>query len=177
MPSTITVYHSFQPATKARSSQVNTNFSNYRGDLLPINENTASASDNTHFLGGSDHYWAGAFLGYSKFRSSTTTAGVIARADTAATAGAFLLEISSITVANCGPNGFTGESIEVDSFQLFSLTITANTVFTVPAGISEIMVYLLGGGGGGAGGVDRGGGGGDGAYPLYGNLAVTAGEV
>lgn len=62
MPNTITTYHTFSPDTKARSSEVNTNFSNHRGDLIPINENTVSASDVSHDLGTSDHRWKTAYI-------------------------------------------------------------------------------------------------------------------
>lgn len=57
MPNTITTFYTFSPNTKARSSEVNTNFNNYRGSLLPINTNTQTASNLTHDLGASDHFW------------------------------------------------------------------------------------------------------------------------
>lgn len=121
MPSTITTYYSFQPATKARSSQVNTNFSNYRGDLLPINENTASASNNTHYLGGSDHYWAGAYVGQIDFITSTTTATLVLKGDTSATLGAFLFQVEGSTVAKIEPSRLT----------LLGSTTTVNPIFNI----------------------------------------------
>lgn len=57
MANTITAFHTFTPNTKAKSAEVNTNFSNFRGDLVPINTDTASASNATHDLGTSDHKW------------------------------------------------------------------------------------------------------------------------
>lgn len=121
MPSTITTYYTFQPATKARASQVNTNFSNYRGDVLPINENTASASDNVHYLGGPDHYWAGAYFGQIDFRTSTTTATLILKGDTTNTTGAFLFQIEGVNKAQ----------VLTDGLVLAGATTTANAKFEV----------------------------------------------
>jgi len=55
MPNTITGYTTFTPGTKAKSAEVNENFSNHRGDLIPINTDTATASDDTHYLGTEEH--------------------------------------------------------------------------------------------------------------------------
>lgn len=180
MPSTITTYYTFSPATKARSSQVNTNFSNYRGDLLPINENTTSSSDNTHYLGGPDHYWAGAYLGQIDLRTSTSTASLIMKGQTSNTTGAFEWLIEGVTTGVLTPTGFTGESIQNDSFQLFEVTYTANGSFTVPAGVAFIRAMVIGGGGGGGGGFNAlncAGGGGGGCIFGYMTLPVTPGEV
>jgi hypothetical protein len=59
MPSTatITAFYTFISGTKARASQVNANFDNYRGTLIPINTDTISASHQTHDLGSTDHQW------------------------------------------------------------------------------------------------------------------------
>ena len=54
---TITSFYSFTAGTKAKASEVNTNFLNYRGFLLPVNTDTTTASDNTHDLGAADHRW------------------------------------------------------------------------------------------------------------------------
>lgn len=63
MSNTITAYTTFKAGAKARSSEVNANFSNHRGDLIPIEENTAAASDLTHDLGTDDHRWKEAKIG------------------------------------------------------------------------------------------------------------------
>lgn len=62
MPATITAYHTFTGGTKARATQVNTNFNNHRGTLVPINSDTQTASDNTHDLGSTEHRWARAYI-------------------------------------------------------------------------------------------------------------------
>ncbi len=183
MPSTITTYYTFQPATKARSSQVNTNFSNYRGDLLPINENTVSASNHTHYLGASDHYWAGAYLDQIDLRTSTTTATLILKGDTSNTTGAFLFQIEGSTVAQIGASGIANSSIEASGRTIISLTFTGNSTFTIPAGVSTIRMRLFGGGGGGGAGAGSGsiavggGSGGNGAFIVTKDVHVTPGEV
>jgi len=72
MPNTITSYTTFVAGTKARASEVNANFSNYRGTLVPINSDTASASDKTHDLGQPSHSWKD-FYTQKVYVSDTTT--------------------------------------------------------------------------------------------------------
>ena len=60
MPSTATItsYYSFSPLTAIKSSEVNTNFSNYRGHIIPIDPSTATAATTmTYDLGSNDHAW------------------------------------------------------------------------------------------------------------------------
>lgn len=60
MPSTATItsYYSFTALTTIRSSEVNANFSNYRGHLIPIDPDTSTAATTlTYDLGSSDHAW------------------------------------------------------------------------------------------------------------------------
>jgi len=61
MPSTITSYTTFTAGTKAKATEVNANFSNYRGTLLPITEATATASDSTYDLGTTEYAWDSLF--------------------------------------------------------------------------------------------------------------------
>lgn len=189
MPSTITTYHTFVQATKARASQVNTNFSNYRGDLLPIYENTAAASNHEHHLGATDHRWLNAYIDNLDLRSSTTTAGLQLRGDTAVTAGMFIFQIASITVAKIGSDGVDGAYLKASSVSrtalgtvatLVGVTFTASGTWTAPAS-GEIMVYGIGGGGGGGGGqggaAGAGGGGGAACRPFWYPITVAAGDV
>ena len=71
MPNTITSYYTFVPNTKARSSQVNTNFDNHRGTLLPIEENTQSASNLSHDIGATDHWWRAGYINEMYMGGST----------------------------------------------------------------------------------------------------------
>ncbi len=63
MPATISAYHTFLANTRAKASEGNRNFSNHRGTALPISEDTATASDNAHDLGSSDHRWRNGYIG------------------------------------------------------------------------------------------------------------------
>jgi len=62
MPNTTTGFNTFGAGTKARATEVNQNFSNFRGDIIPINESTVTASDGVHNLGGPDHEWLNIYL-------------------------------------------------------------------------------------------------------------------
>lgn len=193
MPSTITTYYVFSPGTKARSSQVNNNFSNYRGDLLPINEDTATASYIVHNLGNSDRRWKRAYLDNVDFTPPSSTVSLILRSDTALTAGAFLFQVNSVTSARVLSTGFDGNTISPGTTPdtaltntariLTSVTFTANGSWTVPAGITRIMIYGCGGGGGGGGGSGSaasgagGGGGGGASLAHWCPVNVTPGDV
>lgn len=62
MPSSATItstdFTTFASGTRIRSAPMNTNFSVYRGHLLPVDPNTsAAAATGTYDLGSSDHKW------------------------------------------------------------------------------------------------------------------------
>lgn len=64
MPSTatITAFNTFVAGTRARAADVNTNFTNFRGHIVPTNADTQTASNNTHDLGATDHQWRRLYL-------------------------------------------------------------------------------------------------------------------
>lgn len=180
MPNTITSYFEFTPGTKARSNEVDANFSNHRGTLVPIEENTAAASDLTHDLGSTEHRWSIGYLGTVDLKSSTATASLQIRGDTALTAGAFLFQIASTTVARILTTGIPSSSLEANARLLQAETFTANGTSTVPTGTTVCLVFGCGGGGsGGAGSANQGGGGagGNSSHPALVTLNVTAGDV
>lgn len=78
MPNTITSYTTFVANTKARASQINANFSNHRGTLVPINSDTTTASTLTHDLGSSEHKWNNLYVG--NIRRYQTVASTITAA-------------------------------------------------------------------------------------------------
>lgn len=59
MPSTATItsFYSFTALTRIKSAEVNANFSNFRGHVIPIDPNTIAASDLTYDLGSSEYKW------------------------------------------------------------------------------------------------------------------------
>ena len=133
MPSTITTYSTFVAGTKAKSSEVNANFSNYRGDIVPINEATITASNNTHYLGATDHYWAGLYTGQIDFITSTTTATLVLKGDTTNTTGAFLFQIE----------GTTRLKSTVDGIEMSGNTSTVNPIFKINQAITTGAMDLL----------------------------------
>lgn len=70
---TLTTYYTFVARQKARATQVNANFMNHRGHVIPINTDTASSSDNTHDLGALDHRFRAAYLGSAPYVNSIQT--------------------------------------------------------------------------------------------------------
>ncbi len=103
MPSTITTFHNFTADTKARASEVNTNFSNYRGDLLPINTDTTTASHRSHDLGATDHYWNNLYTQNISIGLTSTSATVF----NALTVGGFDILVSGSTIGGLTANGLS----------------------------------------------------------------------
>ena len=91
MPTSITAYTTFSFSGRASPVLMNQNFSNHRGDLLPIDETIPAASDNIHNLGSSDHAWVEAYLSRLNF-SGVTTVGLYITGDTAGTGLEFYID-------------------------------------------------------------------------------------
>lgn len=74
MPSTntITSFYSFTPGGYIYSAEVNNNFNNFRGHILPIDPNTATAAETrTYDLGSNDYMWRSSYVGYSVMYGNT----------------------------------------------------------------------------------------------------------
>lgn len=97
MPTTITGYNTFAANTKARASEMNANFSNHRGTLLPINTNTATASDSSHDLGSTEHRWRDLYADSINLQGATSTANLQLVPNTAVTAGGWDLQAGTTT--------------------------------------------------------------------------------
>jgi hypothetical protein len=154
MPNTITAYFDFTPGTKARSSEVNTNFSNYRGTLVPINTNTASASDMTHNLGSSDHRWSVGYFGTLDMKGMTTTTNVVLAPNTSATTGGLDLLFGSTTIASWDQWGlkqdttpFTSASAPINCI-LFTGQTTVSFNVDTTASVTLCSARLISRGGG-----------------------------
>lgn len=65
MPSsaTITAFYSFTALTTIRSSEVNNNFSNFRGHIIPVDPTATSSPHITYDLGSIDHGWRRGYIG------------------------------------------------------------------------------------------------------------------
>lgn len=74
--STITAFYQFTALTVIESAKVNSNFSTFRGNLLPVDPTLAAANDNGYNLGAADRRWSNIFLGESAVFSSQTTTSI-----------------------------------------------------------------------------------------------------
>jgi microcystin-dependent protein len=59
---TLTAYNSFGSGGLIKSSELNNNFSNLRGHIIPIDGSAASSADNAYDLGDSSYRWANAYI-------------------------------------------------------------------------------------------------------------------
>ncbi|MBK8260154.1 MAG: hypothetical protein IPK80_02315 [Nannocystis sp.] len=198
MPSsaTITAYYTFQANTKARATQVNANFSLYRGHNIPIEPLTATGSDISYDLGSTEYRWRSTYTQYLNVVSSTLTAALEIRGNTSATLGAMQFYIGNTLAAQITPSGFDGAYMRSNSIPTTALVdvsefvyefFTATGSFVIPnnpgAPIGVLVFGIGGGGGGGGGGLNNpasntsGGGGGAGGQMGMVFVPVTAGET
>jgi len=119
MPTSITGYTTFVSGTTISSSEVNANFSNHRGDLLPINTNTASASTITHGLGTAEHRWAGSFVEKINFGQTTTSWRI---EDDTTTVGNLVFKKNGTTLATVNDNGFSPGSLTKVTATIYSIS-------------------------------------------------------
>lgn len=124
MPSTITNYVVFVQNTPARAADVNANLSNHRGDLLPINETTATASDLVHDLGSTDRRWLQGYLSEILFGATTTSWQI---RDATTTVGNLTIDLNSTTVVEISSSGIARSSLQ---------TVNATTSANIDASLS-----------------------------------------
>lgn len=159
MPNTITAYNTFNANTKAKSSEVNTNFSNHRGHLIPIDPNTAAAgASNTYDNGTAEHSWRSGYFGTSVnllgltstgnsyIENSGLTAGglnVVINGNTSASFKEFPGLTSTAEIGNVAYSAHTGLSYFATSA---AVTITALTLSTIGRPVIIQCHPLTGGG-------------------------------
>lgn len=135
MPSTATItsFYTFTANTKARATHVNTNFSNFRGHIVPIDPNTIAASNETYDLGSTEYRWSTGYFREVDFKSNTSTGQTLQIVgDTAAGQGAFLFKHAGNTRARFGGGG--NQYVDLDSttsqFDFKSAGITLASIKT-----------------------------------------------
>lgn len=124
MPTSITAYTTFTSGTTISSSEVNTNFSNHRGDLIPINTDTATASNLTHGIGTAEHRYAESFVEKVNYGQTTTSWRV---EDDTTTVGDLVFKLNGSTVAKINSGGFDINSYTTTAVE--SYTATSSDVF------------------------------------------------
>ncbi len=107
MPSsaTITAFHTFTANTKARATQVNNNFSVYRGHNIPVEVLTATSANMTYDQGSTEYRWRNTYGGTIDLDANTTTATVISAKINAVEK--FKVTTAGFVSNNASPMGFT----------------------------------------------------------------------
>ena len=117
MPDTITTYPTFAQNTPARASEMNDVLGNHRGNLLPINTDTASASNLTHNLGATDHRWLNGYID-KIFLGQTTTSWSIQDATTSV--GNLNINLNGSNVVDISSSGISRTSLQAVNYTLSS---------------------------------------------------------
>jgi len=131
MPSsaTITSFFTFTQNTRAKASEVNTNYSNFRGHLIPIEPLTATSSNQTYDLGSSEHQWRNTYTKTLNIAGSTTTGSIVMTASTSGATTILETQIDStrsMLVYKAGQQFFV-EGSEVARFDTLGATFPGIT--------------------------------------------------
>jgi len=150
MPTTITTFNIFTAGAIAVSGEVNTNFSNFRGDLLPIDVSVAAATTGVYDLGSSDYRFLNSYNNTLNLKGSPLlsvtgdSSFLIASSQTAAT-----MQINfggSLTngVVLGGVGGFTasGEAFAIQTLTTAWLTI-ASLVLNIKPNGGPILLSIV----------------------------------
>ena len=152
MPNTITTFPVFTAGTKARASEVNAALSNFRGTLLPINTDTATASDASHDLGASGHQWKDIYYSGNLIQDGITAGAipvgsVIMSAVNSAPAQYLLCDGSSVARSTY-ESLFNALSIETGgAYTLPSFGYETSTHFNLPDLRGKFARFVDGGAG------------------------------
>ncbi len=71
---TITAFYDFVPLTRIRSSEVDNNFSVFRGHIIPVHPTLAASTAGAYDLGASDYYWRATHAQYSYYYQNAAVA-------------------------------------------------------------------------------------------------------
>jgi hypothetical protein len=178
MPSTatITAFYTFSALTQIKSSEHNANFNNFRGHLIAIDPNTATAAATlTYDLGATDKYWRVGYVGLVNANTITTTTLVATTVtvtnlsvtnisttlsvsdtlfylqDNSDTSKKLTFELSSITTATTRTITVADRSIAIGKYPTVQRFTSGSGTYTTPAGVTYIIVEMVGGGAGGGG--------------------------
>jgi hypothetical protein len=158
MPSsaTITSFYTFAANSKARATQVNTNFSNYRGHIIAIDPSTITASNETYDLGSTEYRWRTGYFRDIDIKANTTTGQSLSIiGDTAAGQGAFLIKQGGNVRARIGGGN---QYIDLDTttsqfdFKIAGVTSASMKISGIPRSYntpSTIYSSTISAGGGG----------------------------
>lgn len=154
MPSTATItsFFNFTANTKARASQVNTNFDVFRGHIIPVSPTTATGTTLTYDLGSVDYRWRDVYARSLDFLSNTSTSQQIVLQGSTSGGNTFLsMNINGSETARVGGGGLQnlrnssllGYTTSADIGGFASRIINYNSAHTTTAtGISGSTVTL-----------------------------------
>lgn len=133
MPSTatITAFYTFSANTQIKSSEHNANFNNFRGHLIAIDPNTATAAATlTYDLGATDKYWRAGYIG--QVNANTVSVSSLVATTAAVTSLAVTNTITSLTVG-------TLVSTSINATSIVGTTITATTLVSTSINATTIV--------------------------------------
>lgn len=157
MADTITAFYSFVAGTPAQSTQVNSNFSVFRGDFIPVNTDTQTGSDLTHDIGQATHRWKDGYFDRLIFAGDTITGNDIGTTSTGGmvhnspvahrfnVAGTVTGEIPAVGIAQLSPNRLDNGTTSVAWGGMASIiwgqnTNTVSTLGAATFGTSEFLM-------------------------------------
>lgn len=134
MAHTITAFNVFTAGTKIKSADVNTNFANFRGDLVPVDASLGSAADASYDLGTPEHRWKGLYSSGGIMVGITTVSAAYSTTSNdfiilaTASAGAMSISLTSAVTAGKGR-----------VFEITKINTNTNAITLDPTGSENLM--------------------------------------
>lgn len=139
MPSTatITAFYSFTTKTVIKSAEHNTNFGVFRGHIIAVDPNTATAAATLNYdLGSTDYRWRTVYGGLID-ANTVSASSIVGTTITATRLVAGSATITSLVATSINATTIVGTSISATS--IVGTTITATSFVATTATISSLV--------------------------------------
>lgn len=140
MANTITSFPIAVAGTKARASDFNAAFDNYRGDLIAIEPLTATGAHLTYDLGSTEYRWDNVYARVLDLIGATTTTNLTIARNVGITAGAFDIAVGGSTIGSYRPSGGWLKSNRAISAP-FSASTSSLALVTLASSLLSLTTY------------------------------------
>jgi hypothetical protein len=114
---TITALYVFTANTKARAAQVNSNTDIWRGHVIPVTTNTATASSLTYDLGSTEYFWRNTYTEGLYFSGGSSSGAIYFDF----TSSALQLRFENTIAASWNAKGLNGSYLQTNTVEYASI--------------------------------------------------------
>jgi len=152
MANTVTAFYTFSANTPAQSAQVNNNFDVFRGTIVPVNDDTQTASDLAHDFGHTQHRWKDGYFDRLFLAGDTISGSDIGTTSTGEmvlnaisgyqmnVAGTIAAEIPAAGIAQLSPNRLIVNTTTAEWGGIARNTVNTHTVADIDLTSSAVVL-------------------------------------